>query len=492
MATHARTQVYPTFQHYLDTTWPTLQKWTRHFSMFEVTFDMWRDYLRSQWPEHLATASQWLAHDDVKYLQRVLRDLVVHCRDHAASSTHVYCPNLYWHVLKYTFGDHQVYNHLPMTPPQATQYLHKLANASWLKRYKWGINQHAACPISYILMKKKKLFLAARPIISYKGFVFAKLFRATAIALHHIHQSTWPTTYGHDTLPSIFAKLHRYLHHLPIDIDLKIYNQDLAGFFTSIPAERILRAVSDLLNDYHALHPHLHPESVLSIDLKQQDTQRRLFRGKPRHASKQHAPLRISDILPLCKLSLEASIFIQMGQCFQQVRGSAIGNQISPVLANITVSHTEHHWQRTHTSPLPPTFFTCRYVDNRLTLIHATDTRSHLVREFLEPTFYQDPVLLEDEPDNSFLGCVINPNTHTLTYTHPTDRWQFHSWASATAPQHKLSAAFARIHLAANHTFPPAQAHADVNTLLLTYEDLGYPSKPLRAFARRSLANRAK
>eukprot|EP00438_Fugacium_kawagutii_P026451 Skav202762 [mRNA] locus=scaffold326:142749:169873:+ [translate_table: standard] len=276
------------------------------------------------------------------------------------------------------------------------------------------------------------------------------------------------------------------------DIDLKIYNQDLAGFFTSIPANSILHAVSDLLTDYHTLHPHLHQDSVISVDLKQQDTQRRLFRGKPRRASKQHAQLRMGDILPLCKLSLEASIFTQMGQCFQQVRGSAIGNQISPVLANITVSHTEHHWQRTHSSTLPPTFFTCRYVDNRLTLIHDTDTCNHLVREFLEPTFYQEPVLLEDEPDNSFLGCVINPNTRTLTYTHPTDRWQFHSWASATAPQHKLSAAFARIHLAAHHTFPPSQAQADVNTLLLTYEDLGYPSKPLRAFARRSLANRAK
>ena len=33
-----------------------------------------------------------------------------------------------------------------------------------------------------------------------------------------------------------------------------------------------------------------------------------------------------------------------MNHTFQQVRGSAIGNQISPVLDNITVSQVEHQW----------------------------------------------------------------------------------------------------------------------------------------------------
>ena len=491
MATHAKTQVYPTEEHYVKTTWPTLQRWLHHHSIFTVTQQDWQKFVRTQWPDHRSTQHQWIDHADVKYLTHALTDFVVHCRDHAASAIYVYCPYLYWHTLKSTFNDTNIYHHLNITPTQATQYLHNLAQPKWLKQYRWGIDFKATCPISYILMKKKKLYLAARPIISYKGFTYAKLFRATAMTLLYIHQQTWPSTFGHNSLPQNFDNIHNFFQHLPDDIDLIIFNQDLAGFFTSIPASRIMAAVTALLENYQHNNPHLEPTSSITVDLKQTDTHLRLFRGKPRRASKQHHQIQVQHLLPLCELSLRASLFTQMGQCFQQVRGSAIGNQISPILANITVSHTEHLWLQSLQRPLPTTtFFTCRYVDNRLTMMHRTEQHRPDIADFLQPTFYQQPVLLEDEPDNTFLGCTIDPLRPSITYNHPTATWQFHAWTSATAKQHKLSAAYARIHLSANHTYPITQAHKDVETLIRTYSDLGYPISPLRQHAKRALAKR--
>jgi hypothetical protein len=475
----------------VKTTWPTLQRWLHHHSIFTVTQQDWQKFVRTQWPDHRSTQHQWIDHADVKYLTHALTDFVVHCRDHAASAIYVYCPYLYWHTLKSTFNDTNIYHHLNITPTQATQYLHNLAQPKWLKQYRWGIDFKATCPISYILMKKKNLYLAARPIISYKGFTYAKLFRATAMTLLYIHQQTWPSTFGHNSLPQNFDNIHNFFQHLPDDIDLIIFNQDLAGFFTSIPASRIMAAVTALLENYQHNNPHLEPTSSITVDLKQTDTHLRLFRGKPRRASKQHHQIQVQHLLPLCELSLRAYIFTQMGQCFQQVRGSAIGNQISPILANITVSHTEHLWLQSLQRPLPTTtFFTCRYVDNRLTMMHRTEQHRPDIADFLQPTFYQQPVLLEDEPDNTFLGCTIDPLRPSITYNHPTATWQFHAWTSATAKQHKLSAAYARIHLSANHTYPITQAHKDVETLIRTYSDLGYPISPLRQHAKRALAKR--
>lgn len=244
--------------------------------------------------------------------------------------------------------------------------------------------------------------------------------------------------------------------------------------FTSIPVPRILAAVDALLQDYYALNSHFASESTISVDLKQTDSHLPLFRGRLQRASKQPALLRRGDILPLCQLSLNASIFTQMGRCFQQVRGSAIGNQISPVLATITVSYTEQKWLQQLPRPLPPTLFTCRYVDNRPTFLNSNDAHRSHITPLLQPTFYEEPVLLEDEPDNSFLGCVTHPTRLTLTYQQPTALWQFHAWASASAPRRKLSAAYARLRLATQHTYRLTQAKADVDTLISKYVELGY------------------
>ena len=77
---------------------------------------------------------------------------------------HIFCPWLYHRVLLQTFGDREVYRTLALTPSQAVVHLQE----SWLRPYRWGIRLAARPPSSYILLKQKKQFLGARPIISYR------------------------------------------------------------------------------------------------------------------------------------------------------------------------------------------------------------------------------------------------------------------------------------------------------------------------------------
>ena len=169
-----------------------------------------------------------------------------------------------------------------------------------------------------------------------------------------------------------------------------------------------------------------------------------MFRGRPRQAAMVHRQIRVGDIYKICELSLQASIFTHMNHTFQQVRGSAIGNQISPVLANITGSHVEHQWrtqpqiqllqQRAHR------IYTTRYVDNKLVLPNKSQHFHDGMQQFLTDTFYEPPVLLEQEPGLSFLECTINPDLQTLSYSQPTNTWQIQPYSSAASKQHKLSA----------------------------------------------------
>ena len=109
---------------------------------------------------------------DVNFIISVVRGFVAQGRDHAPDDLHVFCPNFYWQVLKNTFGDTKVYSSSLSSPALAHAFLQEKASQKWLKPYRWGINQNATIPISYVLLKKKKKqFAVARPIISYSNFI---------------------------------------------------------------------------------------------------------------------------------------------------------------------------------------------------------------------------------------------------------------------------------------------------------------------------------
>ena len=79
---------------------------------------------------------------------------------------------------------------------------------------------------------------------------------------------------------------------------------------------------------------------------------------------------------------------------------------------------------------------------------------------------------------------------HHEQHIQPNNAWQFQSFGSAASTQHKLSAAYSRICLAARHSHPYKQAQHDVEFLIQSYVSLGYPYKPLRAMAARMLSTR--
>ena len=229
-------------------------KWTKHHGFGVPALDEWQEFLQEQWIQHVPYSWTSVKQDDVKFLRSMLGQFVVHGRDHALNEIHIFCPLFYWQVVCSTFGDLQVYRPVCLSPSETQQHLIALSRQSWLRPYRWGINRSADVPSAYILLKQKKSFLAARPIISYRGFIFAKLFRATAIVLDLLQRDCFPGTFGLATLPEMMFALQRFLSALPDDADLLVVNQDLVGFFTSIPVERILQAVRWMVNSFWERH----------------------------------------------------------------------------------------------------------------------------------------------------------------------------------------------------------------------------------------------
>ena len=88
--------------------------------------------------------------------------------------------------------------------------------------------------------------------MSYSSFIFGRLFRAASTVLNILLPAGYPGSFGLQTLPEIFQELRACLGNAPIDIHLQQHNQDLVGFFTSLPTERIMESVNHLVTQYAA------------------------------------------------------------------------------------------------------------------------------------------------------------------------------------------------------------------------------------------------
>ena len=183
--------------------------------------------MTEHWQLHYPDSQFLLPMQEVKFIVSVVGGFVAQGRDRAPDDLHVFGPNFYWQVLKNTCGNTKVYSSSLLSPAEAQALLQGKASQKWLKPYRWGINKTATIPIS-------------------------KLFRAASTVSNILLPAVYPGSFGLQTLPEIFQELHALLRSAPIDIHLQQHNQDLVGFFTSLPIEQIMESVNHLATQYAA------------------------------------------------------------------------------------------------------------------------------------------------------------------------------------------------------------------------------------------------
>ena len=250
-------QLFPNLQYYLSITRPVVDRWLRHHNVFTVDFEQWHQFVLQEWLQHTSASFHRLKYKDATFLKQSLRGLFIHGRDHALTHGHVFCQRFVWDTYKATFGDTNVYELLPTQPSQAEVFLGSTTS---------------------------------RPCYSH--------------CLGPYPSQCLPL----DTLPGILQKLTVLLQQLPDDADPVVYNQDLVGFFTSIPVSRILNAVRWAVTEYCLVKDVDLESTSFSVNLQEQDTKLRIWKGRPRKAAKRALLIHLSDIVD-SQLSCDASVF---------------------------------------------------------------------------------------------------------------------------------------------------------------------------------------
>jgi hypothetical protein len=485
------TAYYPSKTTYTQLALLQVSKWFKHQGLGNPPPEF-QDLIQSAWQQHVQyskqTTSPPFRRKDIKYIQQQLPDLVLHVADHQANTFHVYCPKAFYDLILATFTDSNVFTVHKSLPAQAIRNIRAMLTNTIVEKYSWGVKINAKLPSAYILAKTKKQYTTARPIVAFTGTIFAKLFTALGLVLQTIYTQTFRGFPGIQTMNQMLHQLHRCLHKMTLDrSDDKqfiLVNQDLVGFFTSIPTDRIVFSVQVMLQRYIGISGR--PDQDLSVPLNHKtDKYLRVFRGKRRHAGRSFQIIKLSDIVPLVQFSIKFSFFTCTNLVLSQNRGSCIGSPCSPALCSIVALCQEMFWSQAsqimwhsvHKLGIP---LLQRYVDNRLVIVTSAATHLTWIKQFLHLDFYQPPICLETVDDTNYLGFNINIEEPSCTYIQPSISCPVRPYYSACSDQQKLTGFITRMHLLCRGTWPRSHIVDSSNELIRIFVSQGYPEPVLR------------
>ena len=479
-STSAKDSYYPNRSQYTATITKLFHKWA---TKNHCSAPFPEEFIHIVWSKHLTEIKSRHLHDfsAITQLRKILNCLVVHCEDHHPTKLCAFCPQFYMQVITKMAQDTTVFGHLPLPPTHFNQLIPTMIPEHLRNAYPWAFKLDARIPTCYGLLKAKKQYKKARPIVSYSGTVFAPFFTMIGKLLQDLLDKTLPDTMGKGTINDVFQKIHNFLKNDPEAHLAELHNDDLVGFFVSVPHDRILQSVQFLVKQYKELHvpTWLNPDEVtFTVDLKKL-AKFRTIRGRAiQHSSSQHI-FHLKHLVDGVRLSLSASHFECLGHLYFQKRGSSIGSQCSPSICATVVAVSEAVWMRSYNILFNSSGLFVRYVDNRLICLPSHTAGQIPYRILLRLDFYGMPIELEECGNKEILGFTLNLEHRTCTYNFPTAPHQFRHPKSAGSERSILSGFESRLHLIYSRTFPKSLIRPHAQRLINLYLERGFSARIL-------------
>ena len=477
---NSHTPVFPNKTTYIKDAQQRFDRWCKRQGLPTLTSSQFTDFLEEQWQQHSihhkrrALREATLTMKRVMYLKRhVLKYFTVHCQDHQPGHLMMFCPLLYYQASLSTWNVPDVFQKLDGSKESHLQDALRSVPTWIKKRYAWGVDEKASLPYGYVLLKKKKQFLSGPTIVAYRGSILAKLLTGAALVLKMILFTIWGENFGRSTMPVMWQKLHYVFAHTHVDEELSFHNDDLVGFFNSIPQDRLLQMVKRLVDEYTAQS---HSKTVM-VDITSSVKKSAMHSGFSKHSlAANNKTFGIADLVSIVQLSFDCGTFTAVGGIYKQIRGTCMGNQISPILSEIAVSAIEISWLRSFRNMLATNHvFNCwRYVDNRVILMSDNAKKTPAVQTLLRDDFYIPPVELEIVNDNYFLGFDVLPNQRRITYIQPQYKWQIRHPHGACSLKLLYSGLRSRLALIFKYSFPCTEIEPQTWRLCGFFIDNGY------------------
>ena len=262
---------------------------------------------------------------------------------------------------------------------------------------------------------------------------------------------------------------------------LRIYNQDLSGFFISIDSDRFIQSWYMLLR-FLELSMSVNENEFFSVSPVKQNNPGDIIKGRTFRTLNVNRHIRIGDLPGLIIAALQMQNFQLGSKVYTQVQGSPMGSPLSPALCLMVVSVFEQIWFHTHRESLSNLHLHAlflRYVDNRLVILPSSTKDLPAFQILVGPHFYKAPIILETEPDQELLGFQVELGPFELCYQPPQDLSQVLSPMSASPPAVLLSGFASRCSIVHRGSYPQSQVDKGVYLLKRLYLRAGFKEEDL-------------
>ena len=255
--------------------------------------------------------------------------------------------------------------------------------------------------------------------------------------------------------------------------------QDLAGFFTSIDQDRFVGAWIHAPGLPSTPYGCIRQWSIFSLSRKTNNPDD-IIKGRTFRRLNVTRKIIIKDVPDLIRSALKMQTLALGQNCIRQCRGSPMGSPLSPALCLMAVSISEQIWSVNfkHILSNHNLFIRhIRYVDNRLIFGDSRLTDCSPYEVLLDDGFHGKPIILETEPDQEFLGFMLETKPLELIYQGPTNVSQVPLLFQHLHP--KYSGFRSRCHIAVKGAFPEFRVRKGLDQLIHLYTLAGFPKEEL-------------
>ena len=495
-----------------DTTFLSDKQWTRIAGKeLRMWCNRWRlpDRVHSglmYWMQHQLRlhhrALQFDCHElhrEISHDLRVLQGLVFTPADHFPHSLHVACPFAIHVLLDTTFLDVTVFKRCTVGMSSILANLKSRFQSvpKWSRRYSWGYKWSASLPVARVLPKPSKGFAKARPIIACDRCWHSWLTAFLAKGVLQIMTVVFPPGFNmlsvQQTIRNMWHSMMGYPATEPTS-STSMVQQDLIGFFNSVPHDRILQALTltlHLLNLLPEKWGQPWQEQSLQLSFRNKDSSFRVFRGRRRFAARNTRTIHLEDPPALTDFMLRSSFFQCGTFTFKQIQGASMGSALAPALCTLVASTTEFLWLHNFRNVLLNIGLhtAVRYADNRAFHLnfHTGIRHNAWTQLLLHLEFYGAPILLEDVPEEKFLGTTCSVTQGTITTLQPVDATLLRTLQSVGNREHVLSGFSARARTIIRLTRPMRWIRPQVEDLIEIYQGRGFFRRCLVQIAHRLL-----
>ena len=218
----------------------------------------------------------------------------------------------------------------------------------WSGRYSWGCKWSASLPVARIFPKPSKGFAKARPSTACDQRWHSRLTAFLAKGVFQIMLVVFPPGIDVQHVVSSAGDSHHLAFHdvLPNHRAYQHSQQDLIGFFNSVPHGRNLQALTFTSHLLQERWGKPWQEQSLQLSFRNKDSAFRVFRGRRRFAAHDTRTMHMEDLpalMPLCCSPASFNVAHSHSNRFREPVWARLWHQCC---AHLVASTTKFLWLR--------------------------------------------------------------------------------------------------------------------------------------------------